>query len=117
MTSSAPRIQSTGGLGSTPDRSAILKWVGAMVLSTPRSPGAKARPGVHGARVAGIPVLAGPGGQHRLHEDVQVLGLVRRLDVVREQHLPRRQRAFVRPVLTRQRLHEIGGGGAAAGTR
>ena len=41
MTSSAPRTQSTGGLGSTPDRSAILKWVGAMVLSTPWSPGAK----------------------------------------------------------------------------
>ena len=53
MTSSAPRSQSTGGLGSTPDRSAIRKTVGAIVLSTPRSPGAKPGQASTGREVPG----------------------------------------------------------------
>src|SRR5689334_3755866 len=51
--------------------------------------GGEAGPGVHRAGRARVVVVTRAGGQHRLHEDVQVLGDVRRLDVVREQYLAR----------------------------
>ena len=47
------------------------------------------RPRRHRARVARVVMVADPGGQHGLHEDVQVLRHERRLHVVRQQHLAR----------------------------
>ena len=46
------------------------KTVGAIVLSTPRVPGAHARPGVAGGRVARVVVLARAGAVHRRDEHV-----------------------------------------------
>ena len=115
MTSSAPRTHRIGGFGSRSARLVDPEVIGRQGVQHP--PGAGRHPGQAGARwrITRVVILAEPGGQHRFDEDVQVLRDERRLDVVRQQHLPRRQRRVAAAVAGGQLGDEPGIGAAAAG--
>jgi hypothetical protein len=72
------------------------------------------RPGGHLRSSARIVIVADPGRQHRLDEDVQVRRHEGRLHVMCEQHLAGRRGAVRAPVAGRQAGHEVGVGGAPA---